>query len=447
MANESSEATASSAQHGDPAGHYPRYTIGVLLIVYVLHNLDRQIVNMLAEPIKHDLRLHDWQLGAMTGLAFGVFYATLGIPIARLAERGNRVTIISASVLTWSAFTAVCGLAQNFLQLVTARIGVGVGEAGCTPAAHSLISDIVPRERRASALGVYSMGAPIGALLGMAIGGLIADALGWRAGFLVAGVPGLLVGGLVAATLTDPRARGARVSKATEPATSFKVALRELRNSPTFVLFAVASGFQGVVAYGHASFLASFFFRNHAVGLLELAAPFGLQPSGLLGLAIGIIGGVSGMIGAYVGGRLADRHVRTSARGMATQVAICNAVAVPAYVAAMVVDSTPLALFSLALPALLYGMTYGPLFAVFQTVSKPHTRATAVSIYLLVTNLVGLGLGPVLVGALSDYLAVGRHLGIGEGLRWAQIFATLLGLVAAILYWRARRHIDRDAIS
>lgn len=447
MANELGELGVVSHEQVDSSRNYPRYAIGVLLLAYVLNCLDRQIINMLAEPIKHDLGLKDWQLGVMTGLAFGLFYATLGIPIARLAERGNRVRIISVSILVWSAFTVLSGLAQNFVQLISARIGVGVGEAGCTPAAHSLISDIVPREKRASALGVYSMGGPIGTLLGMAIGGLIVGAAGWRVGFFVAGLPGLLVGALVAQTLRDPRARYTPAKKDSEPSASFKTALMELLRSPTFVLFAIAAAFQGIVAYGQASFVASFFFRNHAGGLVDLAAPLGLQPSGLLGLAIGFIGGIGGMLGAFAGGRLADRHVKTSARGMATQAAVCNAIAVPAFIFAMLLSSTQMALVVMFLPAFFAGMTYGPLFAVFQTVAKPHTRATAVSIYLLMTNLFGLGLGPVMVGSLSDYLAASRGMASGEGLRWALVLVTSLGWIAAILYWRARKTIDSDAIS
>lgn len=447
MADEVGEAVAISEQQDNAAGTYPRYAIGLLLVVYVLNCLDRQIINMLAEPIKHDLGLKDWQIGVMTGLAFGAFYATLGIPIARLAERGNRVRIISVSVMVWSAFTALSGLAQNFVQLISARMGVGVGEAGCTPAAHSLISDIVPREKRASALGIYSMGGPIGSLLGMAIGGLIVGTAGWRVGFFVAGLPGLLVGALVAWTLKDPRARYSAAKRVAEPSATFWVALMELLRSRTFVLFAMASAFQGLVAYGHASFLASFFFRNHAAELASLSAPLGLKASGLLGLAIGIIAGLGGMLGAFTGGKLADRHLKTSARGLATQIAVCNAIAVPAFIGAMLLNSTPIALILLFFPAFFTGMTYGPLFATFQTVSRLHTRATAVSIYLLMTNLIGLGVGPVLVGVLSDYLSVSWGLGIGEGLRWSLILSTLLGLLASALYWRARKFIDADAIT
>jgi len=423
----------------------PRYALGLLVVVYVFNNLDRQIINILAEPIRHELGLRDWQLGMLTGLSFALFYATLGIPIARLAERGNRARIIAISIVTWSFFTAVCGFAQNFLQLILARIGVGVGEAGCTPAAHSLISDIVPREKRASALATFSMGGPLGGLLGTAMGGLLIDLWGWRSAFFVAAAPGLLVGALVALTLKDPRAALKLTPQAAEPAPTFKEALRELKSSRTFWLFAIGSAFQGIVAYGHSAFLGSFFFRNHGPGLAETAAFFGLKTASFLGLALGLIAGVAGVLGTIIGGKLADRHVAKNQRGVATQVAVCNFLATPIYIVAMLVDSTNLALVTLAVPALILGMTYGPIFSVFQGVVQPRTRATAVSIYLLLTNLIGLGLGPLLAGILSDHLAVG--LGAAEGLRWAQIGATLLGFVAAGLFWASRKHIVRDTVS
>ena len=182
------ESTSSNVRQVTPG--YRRYAIWLLFVVYVFNFIDRQIVTILAEPIKRDLQIADWQLGLMTGTAFAIFYCTLGIPIARLAERRSRPWIIGLSLAAWSGFTALCGLAQNFWQLVLARIGVGVGEAGCTPPAHSLIADYAPKEQRASALAVYSMGNPVGALIGVVVGGLVADAYGWRMAFLLVGLPG-----------------------------------------------------------------------------------------------------------------------------------------------------------------------------------------------------------------------------------------------------------------
>ena len=447
-ANSPSE-TASISVESAPARKtpFPRYALGLLVLIYVLNTLDRQIVNILAEPIKHDLGLRDWQIGVLTGLSFALFYATLGIPIARLAERGNRPLIIATAVTFWSMFTALCGLSQNFIQLVMARVGVGVGEAGCTPAAHSLISDLVPREKRASALGLYAMGAPLGGLLGMALGGLLADLWGWRSAFLIAAAPGLIVGVITALTLKEPRnALKAAAQKAADLSPTLKEAVRELRACRSFWLFGFGSALQGLIAYGHSAFLGSFFFRNPGPELAQIAGGLGMQTAGFLGVAIGLLAGVSGMLGAFMGGKLADRHTATNPRGLATQVAVFNLLAVPVYILAMLVPSAPLALGLLFLPSLFYGMTYGPLFAVFQSVVQPRTRATAVAIYLLMANLVGLGVGPLLVGAASDYFAEGLKMGSGEGLRWAQILSTLLGFGAFWLYWRARRYIASDTV-
>jgi len=211
---------------------FPRYAVTLLVIVYVLHNLDRQIINILAEPIKHDLNLQDWQIGLMSGLSFAVFYATIGIPIARIAEHGNRSRIVALCIITWSSFTLLCGLAQNFVQLILARFGVAIGESGCTPAAHSLISDIVPSEKRASALGIYSMGGPIGGLIGMAMGGLVVDAWGWRAGFIIAAIPGIIIGVIVALTLKEPRIAMRKLIAAAPPRQTFKEAMVELKGKP-----------------------------------------------------------------------------------------------------------------------------------------------------------------------------------------------------------------------
>jgi MFS family permease len=424
----------------------PRYALALLVIIYALNNVDRQIVNILAEPIRVELRLHDWQIGMLTGLSFGLFYATLGVPIARFAERGNRARIIALSVVVWSAFTAACGLAHTFVQLIVARFGVGIGEAGCTPASHSLISDMVPREKRASALGLYSMGGPIGVLLGMALGGLMVDLWGWRSGFFVAAAPGLLLGALAAFTLHEPRTALKTATPLATAAPTFLDAMRELRACRTFWLFSIGCAFQAMLAYGNNAFLGSFFFRNHGPELGQIAATLGMKTAGFLGLAIGLIAGLSGMVGAVVGGRLADRHVATNPKAIATQVALFNLIAAPAYIAVMLVDSAKLALILLIIPALASGLTYGPLFSVFQSVVHPRTRATAVAIYLLITNLVGLGVGPLLVGLVSDSLAHGAHLGAGEGLRWALIGSSLLGVVAAGLYGSARKFIARDTV-
>jgi len=243
---------------------YRRYALWVLLIIYTLNFLDRQVVNILAEPIKRDLGLADWQLGMMTGLAFAIFYTVLGIPIARIAETKNRPFIIGASVAAWSAFTVLCGFTQNFWQLILMRIGVGVGEAGCTPPAHSLITDYVPKEKRASSIAFYSIGTPLGTLAGMAMGGLVADAYGWRVAFMVAGAPGILFALVAAFTLIEPRRQlAADIAARAAQQISFGAALAVLAAKKTFWLVALAASIKAFIGYGQAPFAASFFFRNH----------------------------------------------------------------------------------------------------------------------------------------------------------------------------------------
>jgi MFS family permease len=425
----------------------PRYALGLLLVIYVLNNIDRQIINILAEPIRKDLGLHDWQIGMITGFSFAIFYATLGIPIARLADRGNRPLIIAMSIAVWSAFTAVCGVTRTFVQLVLARIMVGVGEAGCTPTAVSLISDMAPREKRASAMGIYTMGTPIGALLGMGIGGIVADIGGWRMAFLVAAAPGLIVAALAALTLKEPRKEVELVAQPAVPVPSFIEASRELRSCRTYVFFVLAGTLQGLLGYGNSAFIGSFFFRNHGAALARAAAGVGLQTAGFLGLTLGLIMGLGGMLGSYLGGKIADRHVTTNPRGLAVQMTLVNLITAPIYVLVMMVGSVPIAFTLLLIHSLFYAMCLAPAYTVLQSVVPPRTRATAVAIYMLVVNLVGLGLGPMLMGALSDFLSHGAGLGAAQGLRFALVTSSMLGFVAAALYWQARKHIVCDTVS
>src|SRR5215203_3792461 len=220
---------------------YTQYVMWLLLGIYIVNFLDRQVLNILSEDIKTELRLSDTQLGLLGGVAFALFYTVLGIPIARLAERKNRARIIGTSVFVWSGFTALCGQATSFWQLALCRFGVGAGEAGCTPPAHSLIVDYVPKERRASALAFYSMGTPIGTLAGLVLGGLVADAYGWRAAFLVAGVPGILFSILAFTTLKEPRRQlAAHAAQVAAASATFGETMRYLFSKRTFWFIAVA---------------------------------------------------------------------------------------------------------------------------------------------------------------------------------------------------------------
>lgn len=425
---------------------YRRYAMGLLLGIYIINFLDRQVVNILAEPIKNDLGLADWQLGLMSGLAFALFYTVLGIPIARMAERRNRPVIIGSAIAAWSGFTMLCGAAQNFAQLILFRIGVGVGEAGCTPPAHSLITDYVPREKRASALAFYAMGTPLGGLLGLVMGGLIADAYGWRTAFLIAGAPGLLFAVLAITTLREPRkqlsAEMRRIAHANQA--SLKATLALLATKRTFWLIAFGAAIKAFIGYGHAPFTASFFLRNHGEEIARLASHFGLQSLGFLGLALGLLAGIAGSISSLVGGVIADRYSKTDLRGYVAVPAIASLIGVPIFCAAMLSPTALMAMSFLIINGLLGSLWYGPVYATGQSIVPPHMRATASAILLFIINLIGLGLGPLAVGILSDVLSQGVGLGSAEGVRWALIISTFAGVVAFALFWLARKTIRHE---
>ena len=455
---------------------YASYAMWLLLGIYIINFLDRQVLNILIEDIKIELRLTDTQMGLMGGLAFAIFYTVLGIPIARLAERKNRAMIIGSSVAIWSGFTALCATAGNFWQLILYRIGVGVGEAGCTPPAHSLIVDYVPKEKRASALAFYSMGTPIGSLIGLIMGGLVADAYGWRAAFLVAGVPGLVFAALAFFTLKEPRARlASHAAQVQAGMATFGETMRYLGGKKTFWFIAFAAAIKAFIGYGHAPFTASFFFRNHTEEVAELAAFFGgvfgfdLQSRGFVGLALGIMSGTAGTIGAIAGGMIADKYGRKDLRAYMVTPALASLITIPVYIGAVTVGSAPVAFGLLAINAFLATLWYGPVYGTGQSVVPPHMRATAAAILLFIINLIGLGLGPLAVGAVSDLSAnvilsdAGLSVqacktaagaakatcaaAVGDGVRYALIISALFGLVAFTCFWIARRTIREDTVS
>lgn len=432
---------------------YRRYAMWLLLVVYTLNFLDRQIMNTLAEPIKHDLGLSDTAMGAMTGLLFAVFYTFLGIPIARYAERANRSVIISASLAIWSGFTVACGYAQNFLQLALARIGVGVGEAGCTPSAHSLIIDYTPKEKRSSALAFYSLGTPIGALLGTILGGLIADAYGWRMAFVLCGAPGILIALVSFFTLREPRTILREDLAAKRKGPTLKDALGELWGKKTFWFVAFAASIKALIGYGSAAFIVSFFLRNHAPEIIELNPGIALRPDGSIKdinpvtLPLGIIGGVAGVVGVMLGGWLSDRFGARDLRFNVAMPAIATLLSIPFYIGGLMIPSFFGAMVLLAVPTILNTLWYGPVYATVQGLVRPETRATAAAIILFIINLVGLGLGPLGIGIISDFFRNVMGMSVGDGLRWSLITFYIFGASAFLLFWLARRTIREEMVS
>ncbi len=409
-----------------------RTTLWLLLIVYIFNFLDRQIVNILAEPIARDLQLSDTQIGLMTGLAFALFYTVLGLPIARYADRPttSRPRLIAAALAIWSGMTALCGLAQNFTQMLLARIGVGVGEAGCTPAAHSLISDMVPKERRASALAFYALGIPVGTVLGMVIGGLLSDAIGWRRTFMVVGLPGVVLAVIVLLVMKDPRHRTPAASAApAPPPLGNAAAMRAIFGSRSLVLLLVAASSAAFLSYGKTTWATIFFQRTH-----------GLTP-GEVGLYFGLINGVAGIAGTWLGGKIADRYGATNRRHVLTAPAVGMLVAVPLAYFAYAASNWQVALAMLVLPTLLNSLYYGPTYSAVQGLVAPQARAMAAAVLLFFQNLIGLGLGPLLFGMLSDWMR--PSLG-DDSVQWVLYSAALLGVIPAFFFWRCSLHLDRE---
>lgn len=420
---------------------YRRYALFVLMIVFAVNFLDRQVINILAESIKHDLGLADWQIGLMTGFAFAIFYSTFGIPIARLAERLNRPYIIATAMTIWSGFTALCGLAQNFGQLLALRVGVGIGEAGCTPPAHSLITDYTPREKRSSAMAFYHMGVPLGMLLGMAMGGVIADSHGWRTAFVVAGIPGLVMAAVAAITLKEPR-RTLAASEINHP--TLAETLRFLRTKRSFWCMSLGAAAKAFVGYGQAPFTAVFFFRVHGPELATLGEKFGLQSAGFLGLSLGLIGGLTGMVGTWLGGQLSDLSVKRDVRAFASIPAVAALVGIPITVAAMLAPTALTALAFIFVGGIVGSLWSGPVHAAVLSIPPPAMRATTSSLLLFILNMIGLGLGPLFIGLLSDLLAGPGGLGSAEGVRWSLIISSGVGLFTFALFWTARRSLAAD---
>ena len=429
-------APASTADTPRPDARALRFTLWTLLVIYILNFLDRQIVNILAEPIKRDLQISDTLLGLLAGPAFAVFYALLGIPIARLADKPstNRSRLVAWSLAIWSGMTALCGLAQNFWQLLLARIGVGVGEAGCTPAAHSLIADSVPKERRNRAIAFYGMGVPIGTLLGLVIGGVVNDQWGWRPALMLVGLPGVLLALLVPRLIRDPRmaqsvaAREAAAAAAPPPPPMGR-AIRAVFANRSFLLLWFAASFTAFLAYGKGLWTLSFFIRTHGLSTTQV------------GIAGAVVLGLAGMFGTWLGGQLADRWGKRDPRHILTGPAVGMLIAAPLLFLGYWLADWRLALAMLIVPTILNSLYYGPTYALVQGLVPTEQRSVAASLMLFGQNLIGLGLGPFLFGALSDALqpAYGQ-----DSVRYVLYAAAWLGLIPALFYWLARRRLARD---
>ena len=400
--------TTSTATEAQPAPAAPVYTenykrlvLILLVVAYTLNFIDRTIISTIGQAIKVDLKISDTQLGLLGGLYFALLYTLLGIPIARLAERYSRVNIIAVSIVIWSGFTALCGTAANFATLAAYRFGVGVGEAGLSPPAHSLISDYYEPKKRASALAVYAFGIPLGAMFGAVIGGLMLDHFTWRAAFMLVGLPGIAVAIALKLLIKEPP-RGHSEPGGAPAATSLPLSaeFREIGavigtlfgNWPVFnvVLGMTLVSFAG---YGGGQFAPPYFLRAFDLSYGEV------------GLIVGLVAGISQGIGTLVGGPLTDRLARTGPRWYALAPAIGIAAAYPFIVAVYTAPTWAMAAAFLLLPGLLSYVYLGPTFGVVQNMVPTYRRATATAILLFFVNLIALGGGPPFAGWVIDHFA------------------------------------------
>jgi predicted MFS family arabinose efflux permease len=416
---------------GIPSAAYSNYVLFVLFLVYVFNFIDRQILSILIDPIKAELGASDTQMGFLTGFAFAVFYTVAGIPIARWADKGVRRNLIALGLAVWSAMTALSGVAQTYLHLALARIGVGVGEAAGSPPAHSLISDYFAPEKRATAISIYNSGIHVGVMLGYLAGGWINEFFNWRVAFMVVGVPGIVFALVVRFTIREPR-RGMSEAAGTLPDTaqdSIKDVFRFMLSMRSFTLLSVATGISAFSAYGFGSWVPSYLRRVHEMG------------SGEIGTWIGLEAGIGGAVGAILGGRLADRLGAKDPRWYLWVPALSLVAYLPFIYLFLILDTPQLALLAYFGAITFAAMHLGPAIAITYGLVKVRMRALASALLLFILNMIGLGLGPLLVGIISDGLAPTQG---AQSIRWALGIVAMSKVIAIWMFWAASKSLKKD---
>jgi len=403
------------------------YMLTVLTLIYVINGVDRSVMWVVLEPIKRELVLTDTELGALSGFAFGVFYALAGIPLGMLADRVQRRRVIALAVGVWSAMTASCGLAGSFWQLFMARVAVGAAESGAPPASISLITDLYPKKSRSGAIAVYMSGSSLALVLTYAMGSWIASRFGWRAGFYAAGIPGVLLALLVWTTFREPARGGADAVQpaARESPAGLGATLRLLASIPPVRWMFCAMTSTSVAAVGLSTFMMSFLLRSHHMTLAQ---------AGML-IALGHVFAACAITAV---GRLADRLILRDERWNLRLPALIACLGLPLTLVLTLLDS-PLAVYvALPLVSAVPGSQYGPVYSFLQNQVRPTMRATTMSLAYVIQNLLGIGLGSLVVGVVSDRLKASQG---DDSLRYAMALAGILYLVAALCYWRSA-HCD-----
>jgi len=435
------------------SGRTSAWVLILMTLTYTSSFMDRTVLSILQNPIKQELLLSDTQLGILSGFAFALFYSTLGIPVARLAERVDRRWLIAASLAVWSVATAASGLARGFVSLFAFRVAVGVGEAGASPPAHSLITDFFEPKRRGTAFSIYSLGVSIGVLIGAIAGGFIAQKFGWRLTFVVFGAPGLILAVLIPLTIREPRRGRLDVQRPqTEPLPSLLDVLRRFAAKPALFHSVAGASVAAFGSYSIIAFSAPFFIRAHGASLPEA------------GLFLGLTGGLAAGVGIFFSGLITDRVSRRDTRWTVWIPAIGLVLATPLYMAGFLVEGKTLAIATLLLPAALQYLYMGPTMGLMHNLVTPRMRATTTALLYLFVNLFGMGLGPPITGFLSDrFTAMALSDGLAAqchgkalstipvcqdasaiGIRWALVISTLAFLWAAVHYLIAARTLRRD---
>ncbi len=415
----------------EPSGLTSRakyYTLAILTIVYAFNFIDRQILVILQPLIKEDLNLSDTQLGLLSGIAFAAFYTILGIPIARLADKTNRRNIIAISLTVWSAMTALSGLAQNYVQLLLARLGVGVGEAGGSPPAHSMISDMFPPKRRATALAIYSAGLYLGVVLGYSFGGYLGVTYGWRTTFFIVGLPGVLLAAILWLTVKEPL-RGQYDAKSDEAPPSFWDTMDYVLKLKSFMFIAFGCALSAFVSYGVSNFMPSFLIRYHGISLTYI------------GITLGLVGGGAGIIGTFLGGYLTDKIGTKNPSWYLWLPGITAVAAIPFAIAAFHAENLTLVLTLIFIVNVLGTLYLPPAIAIIHRLVSPRMRAMSSAILFFILNLIGLGLGPLFIGWLSDALT--EYNGY-ESLHWALTIGACIAVVKGFLFWRGGVNLKKD---
>ena len=423
---------------------YRYYVAWLLCGVYTISIMDRQLVAILVEPIRTEFALQDWHMGLLSGFAFAIFYTVLGVPLARLADRNNRVKIMAVSLLVWSAFTGLTGIAKTFVHLLIARVGVAVGEAGCNPAAYSLIGDYFEARRRATALSIFQMGGYIGSFLGLLLGGWVGHTYGWRAAFLLVGLPGIGVALLMKLTLRElPRGFSDPVRAVVEPPPVGKV-VRDLLAKTSFVHLAFAAALHNFAVYGVGNWYAAFLMRSHGMNVAKA------------GTILAICTVIGGAAGTYIGGMLSDRLAtrRHDSRYYLWVPALSLLIGFPLSQGVLFFDDTRIVIALLS-PVVMCSAAYlAPSITATYGLVGIRERALASAVLLFIINLIGLGLGPLLAGIASDQLrqmflerGLTEAQALGAGLRWSLRIIVGINLWSAAHYFIAARTLRAEEVN